>query len=257
MSKIMDFLAEYYLYIALGSLLVIIILILIIVLGNKKKRREEKLGMTNIGEIKTGSITDVTALSDSEVLKPQEISDVGPSIPENVQENVFVSTEPVSVPIEPATAVEQVVETSPVVPSMAAPEVSVNEEVTNTVPTIENTVQSNMNFMNQPVSEPTIPVESSIPTNVELSSPVVESTTTASPVVEPIVATTTPSVDEEVFASVQNLSEPTTVEKPSEPIIEAQPVEKDEELEIFGIEEPKENSSGTAVAGFSSVNVEK
>ena len=175
------------------------------------------------------------------------------------------SAEPVSVPIEPATAVEQVVETSPVVPSMAAPEVSVNEEVTNTVPTIENTVQSNMNFMNQPVSEPTIPVESSIPTNVELSSPVVESTTTASPVVEPvlepvlepIVATTTPSVDEEVFASVQNLSEPTTVEKPSEPIIEAQPVEKDEELEIFGIEEPKENSSGTAVAGFSSVNVEK
>ena len=42
MDKIMEFLAQYYLYVALGSLGIIIILVLIIIIGNSKKKRKQK-----------------------------------------------------------------------------------------------------------------------------------------------------------------------------------------------------------------------
>ena len=63
MDKIMEFLAQYYLYVALGSLGIIIILVLIIIIGNSKKKRKQKEVIANIPNMQMGVVNNVVGIA--------------------------------------------------------------------------------------------------------------------------------------------------------------------------------------------------
>ncbi len=240
MNEILEFLANYYLYVALGSLLIIVILILIIVLGNKRKKKKEKEEMVNIGEIKTGTIDDVANNinkmtqneMDMEMLKPEEVSEVTQVIPSitpvsEIAPNPVAETAPSVEPVVEPEMVENKINAEPINPTPVVESAPVSiepvkeEQVQNTVENVEVSI---------PVIDPVVP-------NIETIAPVVEAPTPETVIKENIEP-----------APVVNEIAPEPVEVPKETI-------KEEPLEMFGIEEPK--PQGTAVQGFSSVNVEK
>ena len=187
MDKIMEFLAQYYLYVALGSLGIIIILVLIIIIGNSKKKRKQKEVIANIPNMQMGVVNNV-----NQPMQPQGVAGVNQTMPIN-----------------------EVPQAQQAVNSMSSLEKSLtpsNEE---------------FNAMLGGIPEPVSPVE---------SAPVVPASPVEAPVqsapVEPV-----PEIEAPVVA------EPAVVEP----------------LEVFGVSTEEENPTpkGTAVAGFSSVNVEK
>ena len=206
MDKIMEFLAQYYLYVALGSLGIIIILVLIIIIGNSKKKRKQKGVIANIPNMQMGVVNNV-----NQPMQPQGVAGVNQPMPINevpqaqqavnsmssLEKSLTPSNEEFNAMLggipEPASPVEMPVESAPVEP--ASP--------------VEAPVES------APV-EPVSPVEAPVE-----SAPV-----------EPV-----PEIEAPVVA------EPAVVEP----------------LEVFGVSTEEENPTpkGTAVAGFSSVNVEK
>ena len=108
MNSILEFLAENYLYVAMGSLFVIILLIVIIIVSNKKANKKEKEEMVNIGDIKTGSIDEVAgsmSMENDSELQPQSIGELTQSIP--VIEKAPEATKPVETApvVEPTPAI--------------------------------------------------------------------------------------------------------------------------------------------------------
>ena len=191
MDKIMEFLAQYYLYVALGSLGIIIILVLIIIIGNSKKKRKQKEVIANIPNMQMGVVNNV-----NQPMQPQGVAGVNQPMPIN-----------------------EVPQAQQAVNSMSSLEKSLtpsNEE---------------FNAMLGGIPEPASPVEMPVESApVEPASPV-EAPVESAPV-EPV-----PEIEAPVVA------EPAVVEP----------------LEVFGVSTEEENPApkGTAVAGFSSVNVEK
>ena len=191
MDKIMEFLAQYYLYVALGSLGIIIILVLIIIIGNSKKKRKQKGVIANIPNMQMGVVNNV-----NQPMQPQGVAGVNQPMPIN-----------------------EVPQAQQAVNSMSSLEKSLtpsNEE---------------FNAMLGGIPEPASPVEMPVESApVEPASPV-EAPVESAPV-EPV-----PEIEAPVVA------EPAVVEP----------------LEVFGVSTEEENPTpkGTAVAGFSSVNVEK
>ena len=78
MDKIMEFLAQYYLYVALGSLGIIIILVLIIIIGNSKKKRKQKEVIANIPNMQMGVVNNV-----NQPMQPQGVAGVNQTMPIN------------------------------------------------------------------------------------------------------------------------------------------------------------------------------
>jgi hypothetical protein len=164
MDKIMEFLVQYYLYVALGSLAIIIVLILIIVLGNKKRKKKEESEMVNIGDIKTGSVMDVANNmnpANNLSMEPQNIGELTQSIPVVEPTSVFVteSSEPTSVSEAPInTEISQpIVPEEPInKPIEAIPVTSIQEEVGS--PVIGETVQQQA-----PIPEPVVEIPIEIP----------------------------------------------------------------------------------------------
>ena len=179
MNQVLEFLAENYIYVAAGSLVLIIILIIIIAVGNKKKNKSESKDMVDMSNIQTGSINDVASNMNqmNNNMQPQNISEITQTIP------VYNSMDGMNVQ-----------------PEIGAPNIGVQESVM------------------EPVT-PTIPVE-----------PV--------PTMEPV----TPTMP----------VEPVPTMEPVAPVKSADSVE---ELEMFDITDDK--PKGSAVSGFSSVNIEK
>lgn len=240
MDKVMEFLVQYYLYVALGSLAIIVVLILIIVLGNKKRKRREENEMVNIGNIQTGSVMDVANNMNpvsGPSIEPQNIGELTQNIP-------IVETNPVFV--NQNTATGSVNDGTLNTESQTVPDVNTVETQLNSVPV--SSIQEEVGIPNigeslpkaEPIPEPVKQVEEVVPVQIpEIEqSPVnpvpVENVVEPAPVVE-----------------APKESIPTTIENP---VKEPEPVK--EELEVFGIEEPTDKQ-GSAVSGFSSVNVEK
>ena len=221
MDKIMEFLAQYYLYVALGSLGIIIILVLIIIIGNSKKKRKQKGVIANIPNMQMGVVNNV-----NQPMQPQGVAGVNQPMPINevpqaqqavnsmssLEKSLTPSNEEFNAMLggipEPVSPVESPVQSAPV-ESVAPVEMPVQSAPVEPVSPVEAPVQS------APV-EPVSPVEAPVE-----SAPV-----------EPV-----PEIEAPVVA------EPAVVEP----------------LEVFGVSTEEENPTpkGTAVAGFSSVNVEK
>ena len=221
MDKIMEFLAQYYLYVALGTLVIIIILVLIIIIGNSKKKRKQKEVIANIPNMQMGVVNNV-----NQPMQPQGVAGVNQPMPINevpqaqqavnsmssLEKSLTPSNEEFNAMLggipEPVSPVEAPVQSAPVEP-VAPVEAPVESAPVEPVSPVEAPVQS------APV-EPASPVEAPVQ-----SAPV-----------EPV-----PEIEAPVVA------EPAVVEP----------------LEVFGVSTEEENPTpkGTAVAGFSSVNVEK
>ena len=206
MDKIMEFLAQYYLYVALGSLGIIIILVLIIIIGNSKKKRKQKEVIANIPNMQMGVVNNV-----NQPMQPQGVAGVNQPMPIN-----------------------EVPQAQQAVNSMSSLEKSLtpsNEEFNAMLGGIPEPVS--------PVEAPveSVPVESVAPVEMPVQSAPVEP---ASPVEAPVQSAPVEPVPE-IEAPV--VAEPAVVEP----------------LEVFGVSTEEENPTpkGTAVAGFSSVNVEK
>lgn len=232
MNQVMEFLSENYLYIAGGSLVVIIILILIIVLGNKKRNKKEKESMVNIGDIKTGSIDEVAnnmSVSDSQILEPQSISEVTEAIPvaDESQNATFVNQN-IEIPNEVAPVINEplpeVTKEEPVRVETSAEEVNVNNEPGEVKP-VESTTEAMLE---------SIPSESTEISEQEINIPIIE-----------------PIPVEKETSSEESAPVPTFEMPVEEPVKEAE-----ESLEVFGLDD-ETSKQGSAVAGFSSVNVEK
>jgi len=246
----MEFLAENYLYVALGSLAVIIILIMIIVMSNKKSKKREKEETVNIGEIKTGSIDDVASNMKKEennpAMQPQNIGEMTQSIPVVNETNAAPIPEPVN---EPAPIVDS-----------AKVEADTTEEsapVAEPTKVAAGSVEEPVKVAEEPVATPTT-VEPTPVEPVKEPTPAVEPTPVESPMSEPVAAEEPKPAEQPAPAEpVQPMVEPQ--QEPNIPVIEpavsTNPEEKKEDLEVFGVEADK--PKGTAVSGFSSVNVEK
>ena len=236
MNQVLEFLSENYIYVAGGSLVLIIILIIIIALGNKKKI--ENAGMVNFNDMQVGSVTDVA----------QNMNQMNPNMPhtQNVSDvqlnNQAINSignsvvEPTTIPIQPQN--EPLMQNN----NVGQPNMSVqNFGVAPVEPSPINTPVEPAPVESSPINPPVepAPVESS-PINIPVKPAPVESSPINIPV-KPAPVESSP---------INTPVEPAPVE--SSPI--NTPVEP---LEMFGIEEVPSQPKGSAVAGFSSVNIEK
>lgn len=133
MNQVLEFLAENYIYVAAGSLVLIIILIIIIAVGNKKKNKSESKDMVDMSNIQTGSINDVASNMNqmNNNMQPQNISEITQTIPVynsmdgmNVQQEIGAPNigvqEPAMEPVAPTIPVEPVPTMEPVAPVKSA-----------------------------------------------------------------------------------------------------------------------------------------
>ena len=224
MNQVLEFLAENYIYVASGSLVLIIILIIIIAVGNKKKNKSESKDMVDMSNIQTGSINDVASNMNqmNNNMQPHNISEITQTIP------VYNSMDGMNVQQE-----------------IGAPNIGVQEPVMEPVtPTIPVEPVPTM----EPVA-PTIPVEP-VPTMESVAPTIpVEPVPTMEPVAPTIPVEPVPTMEPVVPTMPV---EPVPTMEPVAPVKSADSVE---ELEMFDITDDK--PKGSAVSGFSSVNIEK
>ena len=252
MNQVLEFLSENYIYVAGGSLVLIIILIIIIALGNKKKKKIENAGMVNFNDMQVGSVTDVA----------QNMNQMNPNMPhtQNVSDvqlnNQAINSignsvvEPTTIPIQPQN--EPLMQNNNVgQPNMSVQNFGVAPVELSPINTPVETAPVEPSPINTPV-EPA-PVESS-PINIPVEPAPVEPSPINTPV-EPAPVESSPINTPVEPAPV----EPSPINTPVEPApVESSPINTPvEPLEMFGIEEVPSQAKGSAVAGFSSVNIEK
>jgi len=249
MNEVLEFLAENYIYVAGGSLLVIVILILIIVLGNKKDKKVAKSSTVSMDSFEPGVVSDI-AVSMPEVNSVQEpvqnastVSEPMPFVnleaePVNEETSVFVSNdlEPIS---EPVTIPEVTLENN--VQNEISEPISNENVVTEVELPKEESVEAEVQIAGEP----------EVSTQVEVDIPVIET---------PVVSSEESNLKEEatvVIEPVVDVPETISTEVVAEEVKEAEPEKTSvlDQLEVFDVEEP--SPKGSAVSGFSSVNIEK
>lgn len=176
-NEIVIFLEEYYVYvIGVGLILVLMLVGLLASRKKAKKGDQNNETMANINEVKTGSINDVAATVQNDVMQPTDVvtfSEEKPSETTEQPANASIPTEPQAAPEvapspnpEPAATpvdnpIENVMPTNNVEPSPIEEERPINENAqetipmfnaTNTIPTNEGALGEN-NFVTPIVEE--------------------------------------------------------------------------------------------------------